>query len=430
MELSIPATLVPAVEQLANALKLPDGKPLDLFGAAWTEVEKGIIPLLGGAFSPERPEHQVVALGLAGAFGARLVVAHKAFWFLNRESAEGASVGFPDALVVLSPLGAVTDALGAGQLTRLDSVDADIRRALGQARFGGGAPARLQPADYERLFDPGFLQFVALDGQKLDAVWNGTVASASRDIQAALGRATKLPAEARQQLEQQLLGTLQRLEADKPMVEQAGRVPRVGEVVGLLFAGSGSTGAAPEELWRDVVFPLLHVGLPDKFPPLDEEELKAAKEGVDPLFLFLETVPYQYPALDDGLLETFSQQDLSLPHPKLQGVGMPHLIQLKLDRVAPLLDAFDGAKLKDVLEKFAAHIGTLTGKPPTRTDAGTAMLTSAVGLLTELKELKARMAAVQDARICVRRLTEAEAASEPMMHLVRTALSAPRIILA
>ncbi len=430
MDLSIPATLVPAVEQLANLLKLPDGKPLDLFAAPWIDVEKGVIPLLGGAFSPDRPEHQAVALGLAGAFGARLIAAHNAFWFLNRESAEGASVGFPDALVVLSPLGAVSDALAAGQLNRLDAVDADIRRALGQARFGGGAPARLEPADYERLFDPGFLQFVAINGTQLKAAWEGTVSSAAREIQDALGRSTKLPAEARKQLESQLLGTLQRLEGDKPMVEEAARVPRVGEVVGLLFAGTGGTGAAPEELWRDVVFPLLHVGVPPSFPPLDKEELKAAQEGVDPLFLFLEVVPYEHPAHDDGLLETFAQEDLSLPHPKLQGVGMPHLIQLKQDRLAPLLEAFDPAKLKDAVERFAAHVAGLTGKAATRTEAGTAMLSSALALLTELKELKAKLGSVPDGRLCVRRLTEAEAASEPMMQLVRTALSAPRIILA
>jgi hypothetical protein len=430
MELSIPATLVPAVEQLATLLKLPDGTPLDLFAAPWSDVEKGIIPLLGGAFSPERPEHQAVALGLAGAFGARLIVAHKAFWFLNRESAEGASVGFPEALVVLSPLGAVSDALGAGQLARLEAVDADIRRALGQARFGGGAPTRLEPADYERLFDPGFLQFVAMDGAKLKTAWEGTVSHVARELQDALSRSTKLPADARKQLEGQLLGTLQRLEGDKPMVEQAARVPRVGEVVGLLFAGVGGGGAAPEELWRDVAFPLLHVGVPTQFPPLDEEELKAAKEGVDPLFLFLEVVPYRHPALDEGLLETFAQEDLSLPHPKLQGVGMPHLIQLKPERLVALLEAFEPEKLKDAIERFAAHVTQLTGKPVARTEAGTAMLGSALGLLSELKALCAQLKGVSDGRLCLRRLTEAEAASEPMMQLVRTALSAPRIILA
>src|SRR2546423_11539236 len=41
-----------------------------------------------------------------------------------------------------------------------------------------------------------------------------------------------------------------------------------------LFGGTMSTGSAPEELWSDVVFPLLFVGAPEKFPdvaPRSEE---------------------------------------------------------------------------------------------------------------------------------------------------------------
>ena len=136
-----------------------------------------------------------VALGLAAIFAERLARDTQGFWFPNREAMEGASLGFSDALMMLSPFGAVLESLSRGQLSRLDEVAKEVRTNLSQAKFGAGRVARLNALDYQRLFDPGFLQFVAVDPEKARTAWESAPDKVIRELRGALDRVspTKLP---------------------------------------------------------------------------------------------------------------------------------------------------------------------------------------------------------------------------------------------
>lgn len=426
MSMPMPPQLESAHSQVSAALQSLEGKPVDLAKAPWADVEKSVIKLLGGPFRVEQPEHQVVALGLAVGFAQRLNADHQAFWFPYRETPEGASLGFPDALIMLAPFGAVVDALRSARLEKLDDVAKEIRNALAQAKFSGASGAmRLGPEDYMRLFDPAFVQLLTLDAAKLGPAWNLGPERVTIDLRDAIGRA-KLSPEAKKQLESQFVGALGRLEVGKPLVKQAQRAPRVVETMGLLFGGAQVGGAAAEEFWHDVAMPLLFVGTPDQFPPLDEEELTAARQGIDPLFLFLEVVPYQHKAPEEGLLGAFPGQSLSLPDPAFQGVQQVRLIKVTADAIRAPLAAFDPAKTRATIKRFADHVAQKAGPAVTPQGAEEAkmMLDAALTVLTELKDM---VASGKD--LYVRRLTEAEASSEPALAALRTALSAPRIIL-
>src|SRR5688572_27866332 len=97
METAAPPQIDLAHQQIKEALQAVEKREVDTLQLPWNELEKSIIKLLGGPFQLERAEHQMVAVGIAGALGERLSAAHRAFWFLNRESPEGAGLGFPDA---------------------------------------------------------------------------------------------------------------------------------------------------------------------------------------------------------------------------------------------------------------------------------------------------------------------------------------------
>lgn len=426
MPMPRPPQLDSAFQQVSSVLAQVEGKPVDLVKDSWADIEKGVIKLLGGPFNPSQPEHQVIALGLAAAMGDRLNAEHQAFWFPYRETPEGASLGFPDALIMLAPFGAVVDALSGGKLERVEEVSKTIRTSLAQAKFGAGAgqPMRLGPEDYMRLFDPGFVQLVGVDAAKLKQTWDLAPEKLSIDLRDAISRAPRLPPEVKKQLEQQLLGALNRLEGGKPIITQAGRAPRVVETVGLLVAATTNTGPAAEEFWQEVVMPLLFVGAPATFPPLDEEELAAAKQGIDPLFLFLDVVPFQFKAPEEALLGAFP--DLNVPAPEFRGSTQVRLIKVGTESVKEALAAFDPQKSRDALKRFGEHLaakGALATETKGAEEAKT-MLDAAMTLLTDLKQA---VAAGRD--IYVRRMTEAEAASEPALAQVRQALSAPRIIL-
>jgi hypothetical protein len=427
----VPQHVHNAQTQLAAALEKSEGKPVDLFKAPWAELEKAAIKLLGGAFQVNRPDHQALALGLAGAFAARMHDEHNAFWFPNRDSPEGATLGFPDTIIMLSPFGAVMDSLAQGKLARLDDLAGDIRRSLGQVRFSGqGQPpagqAKLGPVDYQRLFDPGFLQFVALDPARAKTAIESKPDALARDVRDALGRTNPpLPPEARQQFEGQIVASLQRLDATKSMADQAERAPRLVELMAHLTSTIGGTGSAPEEFWHDLVIPLLYIGAPASFPPLDDEELEAFRQGADPIALYVDVVPHAQSAPEEGLLGAFEMTDISLVHPSFSKVGALRLIQVNADRLRPLLEKFDANATVDAINRFAAYVSEKAGKPAAAGGQGQEMLQAAMHLLSDLK----RAVNESKGQLCLRRLTEAEAASEQALALVRRALQAPRIIL-
>lgn len=430
--LPVPQHVYQAQAQLAAALEKVEGKPVDLLKASWADVEKSVIQLLGGAFQPNRPEHQAIALGLAGAFAQRMNAEHQAFWFPNRDSPEGATLGFPEAIIMLSPFGAVMDSMSQGKLAKLDELGADIRRSLGQVRFNGqaamslGGQPKLGPPDYQRLFDPGFLQFVVLDPAKSQQTFDSKPDALARDVKDALGRTQPpLPQEARQQFEGQIVMSLQRLEAGKPLSEQVDRAPRLVELMAHMVATVGGTGCAPEEFWGEIVLPLLFIGVPQQFPPLDEEELEAYKQGAEPLALFVDLVPHAHKAPEEGLLGTFEMTELGLPHPSFSKVGSLRLIQVNASRIKPLIEQFDPAKTQDVLNRFTQYLAEKAGKPAQESPQGKEMLQAALMLLTDLK----RSVTTAQGPLCLRRLTEAEAASEQALALVRRAMQGGRIIL-
>lgn len=431
MPLELPPHLAAAFEELEHAIEGVEGRKVDLLTTPWAEIEKSVIKLLKGAFTPNKPEHQMLSLGVSVAFAQRLEKEIPCFYFLNRESAEGVSLGFSEAVVTLSPFTAATESLLLANLPRLDDVARELRAAIGRVKFSGSgaAPQRLTRDDYQRLFDPGFVRFLAIDPKKIDAAFAMTPGRLGMEIKEALGRAgSRLPADAKKQMELQLVGALSRLDGNSPVVGQIEKAPRVGELIVSLWGTTKSTGAAAEELWQDVLVPLLLIGTPEKFPNVEPDELAAVAQGVDPFLLMLETVPFSTPAPDEqGLLGAIPADKLTVVHPAFLKAGPARMIQVNLDSLKPALDAFDANKTKEFVKRYFAHVKAALGGKGPDAPAGTAqnVFDAAMIMLTELKA-----ASAAGVSMCMQRQTEMEAHSEGALAELRSALSGPRIILA
>jgi len=428
-----PPAVVAALQQLKAAVRAVDKREIDELNTPWAEIEKSIIKLLGGAFEIHRPDHQAVALGLAGIYAARLASEHQAFWFPNREALEGGALGFSDALMMVAPFGAVAEALSRGNLARLDEMTEEVRAALAKARFSppaaSGLPAKLTTEDFQRLFDPGFVQFLALDSAKAKAAWESKPVQILKDVRDAFTRiGSKLPAEARQQLEARLVSVLQRLDPNKSLLDQAQRAPRVIELVTQLFGATEATGLAPEEFWQEVVLPMLFIGAPAEFPPIEDQDVAAYAKGLDPLLLFVDLIPYGVSAPDEGLLGAFGQGEVSLLHPTLAAAGALRLLKISAERMRPLLDSFDVERTRDAVKRFTAYLDSKRGAA---SDQGTAarsqLLEPALGLLSDLRRTITAPKGPFD--LSVRHATEAEAALDSAISELRRALQGPRIIL-
>jgi hypothetical protein len=425
-----PPVVMAALQQLRAAIRSVDRREIDELKTPWAEIEKSIIKVLGGGFEIQRPDHQAIALGLSGIYAARLMAEQQAFWFPNREALEGGALGFAEALLVVAPFGAVADALSHGNLARLDEMSKEIGTSLAKARFSPGAapgvPAKLTPEDFQRLFDPGFVQFVALDSAKLKSAWESKPPQILNEVRDAFSRiGNKLPPEVRGQLETRLVSLLQRLDPALGLLEQAPRAPRVIELVTQLFAGADATGLAPEEFWQEVALPLLFIGAPAEFPPVERQDLVAFGGGLDPVLLFVDLVPYRVSAPEEGLLGAFGQGDVSLLDSKMGAAGAVRLLKVKADRLRPLLDSFDPARTREALKRFTAYLEAKGKAPPAQGKAS--LLDPALTLLSDLRRMVTGQKASID--LCVRHTTEAEALMEGAHAELRRSLQGPRIIL-
>src|SRR5678816_3162480 len=79
----------------------------------------------------------------------------------------GAAIGFPEAMMMFSPVEIVVQALARASLPMRDDIARDLGATLERARAQSPGGPRLGPEDYQRLFDPGFVQFCAVELAKV-----------------------------------------------------------------------------------------------------------------------------------------------------------------------------------------------------------------------------------------------------------------------
>ena len=358
MAMPRPPQLDSAFQQVSAVLAQVEGKPVDLVKDSWADIEKGVIKLLGGPFDPLQPEHQVIALGLAAAMGERLHAEYQAFWFPYRETPEGASLGFPEALIMLAPFGAVVDALASGKLEKVDEVTKSIRTSLAQAKFGAGGGAAAcawAPRTTCGSSTPASCRWSASTRAKLKQAWDlGAREAHHRSAR----RDQPRPPAAPGAQEAARAAAARRAAAASRAASRSSPRPAARRGWSRRWACSSrsttNTGPAAEEFWQEVVMPLLFVGAPASFPPLDDEELAAAKQGIDPLFLFLDVVPFQFKASEEALLGAFP--DLQVPAPEFRGSTQVRLIKVGTDSVKEALAAFDPQKTRDAIKRFGEHL--------------------------------------------------------------------------
>lgn len=423
-----------ALEQLRKILVSPEGTPVDPTAAEWSEIEKGVVLLLGGAFSPQQQGHLDVVFMLASALAERLRREFGAFWFQNRSTAHGATVGFPNGILVFSPFEVVFEALARAQLATLTKVTEELRAAVTRGSTAPAAGKAFGPADYQRIFDPGLVQFFAYDPKAVTAALDSTTANTLRDFEHGFSKlSNEIPEKVRAQVSREVQGALKRLPGEGAMGEQIARAPQLIEFVTLVVGGRAGTGIAPAEFWEQLLLPLLHVGAADSFAGPDDEDLASYKEGVDPLLLYVDLVPYQIPAADeDGLLGVFPAQNVKLVDPRWSGSQGVRLLQLDPAAIEDVCADFDPAAVKAAVERFSATCATAAGGAAPnaeRAPGQPALLDLVLALAEDLRHL-VQLAKDKSWALGLRYATESEAASEPVLQDLRRAIKEPRILLA
>jgi hypothetical protein len=423
-----------ALEQLRKTLVSPEGAPIDPLSADWPTIEKGVILLLGGAFSPQQQAHLDVVFMVASALAERLRREFGAFWFQNRSTPHGATVGFPQGILVFSPFEVVFEMLGRAQLSQLGKVLDDLRAAVARGGAAAAKPGGFGPADYQRIFDPGLVQFFAYDPKAVAGALDATAASTLRDFEHGFSKlSADIPEKVRAQVSREVQGALGRLAPEAPIGAQIARAPQLIEFVALAVGGTLGTGIAPAEFWEQLLLPLLHVGAAQDFAAPDEEALAAYREGVEPLLLYVDLVPYQTPAADeDGLLGVFPAPSVKLLDARWSGSPGVRLLHVDPAAIRDVCASFDPAAVRAVVERFAAACAQAAGAPvpaAPRAEGQPALLDLVLMLGQDVCQM-IQLAEEKGWAIGLRYATESEAASEPVLQDLRRAIKEPRILLA
>jgi hypothetical protein len=147
-----------------------------------------------------------------------------------------------------------------------------------------------------------------------------------------------------------------------------------------------------------VVMPAMHVGMPETFPPLDEDDLGNLRKGVELFAFFVDVIPHKYQADDAGFLGTIPHEQLTTPYAdrNVLEIGKGDWVVVNPTHFAPMLAEFDPQKLLDKYDEFVKYVGSIPDAPRRRDD-GRLLAETAIRALADLKICVATAAQANDA---------------------------------
>jgi hypothetical protein len=225
-------------------------------------------------------------------------------------------------------------------------------------------------------------QWLVMDFARLAKLWNEEpvekLIAAVRERGPSLG-----PANA--QVIEQVAAALGRAKQDAPVANQTtdrGLFEAVAQIVGLRRA----TQPVAIDILERIVMPALHVGIPEKFPPLDEDDLSNLRKGIEMFAFFTEVVPHKFQADDEGFLGTIPHDQLTTPYKdrNVLEIGKGDWVVVNPAHFIPMLEQFDPQGLLDKYDEFVAYVRSIP-EAPHRRDDGRMLAEIAARSLADLK---------------------------------------------
>ncbi|MEZ4366252.1 MAG: hypothetical protein R2939_08170 [Kofleriaceae bacterium] len=323
---------------------------------------------------------------------------HGGNWLLMGEDPHTWRIGFSKVFLEIAPF------VFAEQLIRMGSgatrkMVTEIERIRIQheeqrARDNDRAIDRFLPQHYIRLHTVPLGQWMSMDFQRLSALWTKAPTS---ELIAAIREAGPRLGPANQQIVDKVCEALGKAKQDAPVAEQTkdrGLFEAIAQIVALRRA----TAPIAIDILERVVMPAMHVGLPETFPPLDEDDLGNLRKGIELFAFFVEVIPHKHQADDEGFLGTIPHEQLSTPYAdrNVLEIGKGDWVVVNPAHFAPMLAELDPGKLLEKYDDFVKYVGGLPDAPRRRDD-GRMLAETAIRALAELKACVAVAAEHQDA---------------------------------
>jgi hypothetical protein len=316
------------------------------------------------------PSHRDLWFNMGSWIGETMRLRHGGHWLFVGDDPKAWRLGFSKIMLEVVPFLFAEQLLrmGPGAAKKLIGEIERIRAVHDEQaeKAGGKQVDRFTPQHYIRMHTMPLGQWMVMDFAHLDKVWNkGPTSGLIKDIESQ----SKRLGEGNQNVVKSVVEALQKADQDKPLGQQTGD-RGLFETIAQIVALRRTSAPLAMDLMEALVMPTVHIGLPDDFPPLDEDDISRLHKGIELFALFVDIVPHKFQAFDDGFLGTVPNEDLATPYrdkTKLE-VAKGDWVILNPKRFVEMLKGFSAKKLLDRYDAFVKHVAADKNAPRRRDD--------------------------------------------------------------
>lgn len=335
----------------------------------------------------KQEEHWEVWFSFGAWIGETMRRRHGGHWLLLGEDPHTWRVGFSKLFLEIAPFVFAEQLLrmGSGATRKMVTEIERVRVAHEEQRQRDNDRSldRFVAQHYIRLHTVPLGQWMAMDFMSLAKVWNEE--PVSKLIEVIKENGPRL-GPGNDQVIAQIVGALSQAKQDVPVIQQTqdrGLFEAIAQLVSLRRA----TAPLAIDILERLVMPALHVGMPQSFPPLDEDDLANLHKGIELFAFFVEVNPHQFQADDEGFLATIPHEQLSTPYADRNTleIGKGDWVVINPAHFAPMFASFDAQKLLDKYDDFVKYVAAAP-EAPRRRDDGRMLAETAIRALADLKE--------------------------------------------
>jgi len=343
-------------------------------------------------------DHWEVWFSFGAWIGETMRRRHGGHWLLMGDDPHTWRIGFSKIFLEIAPFVFSEQLLrmGSGATRKMVS---EIERIRGlheeqETADNGKSIDRFLAQHYIRMHTVPLGQWMAMDFAGLAKLWNEE--PTAKLIEAIKERGPRLGPQ-NMQIVEQVVGAISRANQEMPIAKQTndrGLFEAIAQIVGLRRA----TAPIAIDILERVVMPALHVGIPESFPPLDEDDFANLRKGIEMFAFFVEVVPHKYQADDEGFLGTIPHEQLTTPYAdrNVLEIGKGDWVVVNPAHFVPMLNEFEPEKLLAQYDAFVKHVAE-SPDAPRRRDDGRMLAETAVRALADLKGCVGVAAQNQDA---------------------------------
>ena len=332
------------------------------------------------------PRHREVWFTLGAWIGETMRLRHGGHWLFAGEDPKGWRLGFSKIMLEVVPHLFAEQLLrtGQGAVKKLLGEIERIRVAHEEQKEadGGKEIDRFTPQHYVRMHTMPLGQWMVMDFKHLDKFWNkGPTSELIAEIKAQGERL----GQGNLQVIEKVTEALSKADQDKPLGEQTGD-RGLFEAIAQIAALRRTTAPVAMDILESLVMPTIHIGLPETFPELDEDDISRLHKGIEFFALFVDIVPHKFEAWDDGFLGSIPNEDLATPYrdkTKLE-VGKGDWVIVNPKRLKEMLADFAPEKLLERYDAFLKHVQD-DDKAPRRRDDGRMLAETVARSLADVK---------------------------------------------